>query len=382
MKHISILGSTGSIGTQALEVISAHPEEMEVVALACGHNIEAMSTQITKYRPKLVAVADEEDANQLQELHQETRVVFGEEGLIEAATAPCDMVLNGLMGIRGLAPTYHAICAGHDIALANKETLVAGGGLIMREVETAGVHLLPVDSEHSAIFQCLQGNQGNPVSRLILTGSGGPFRTYAASALGRVTKEQALRHPKWSMGPKITIDSATMMNKGLEIIEAKWLFHMEPDQIQVVIHPQSIVHSMVEFADSAVMAQLGVPDMKVPISYALTWPKRYKNNFETLDFTRSWNLTFEKPDMDKFRCLGIACEVLRLGGSYPAVMNAANEVLVELFLQDRIRFMEIPRYLDRIIQSHHRSDPDTLEAILAIDAETREKTYELCGATT
>ncbi|MGI6722683.1 MAG: 1-deoxy-D-xylulose-5-phosphate reductoisomerase [Anaerovoracaceae bacterium] len=379
VKKIAILGSTGSIGTQALDVCDENNETMKVVALACGKNVRLLSQQITKYAPALAVCAEEADALELQKQHPGTEIMYGREGLIAAATGDCDIVLNALMGIRGLEPTYKAICAGRDIALANKETLVAGGELVMKAVADNNVQLLPVDSEHSAIFQCLQGNSGNAISRILLTGSGGPFRTYSADALQRVTREQALRHPRWKMGPKITIDSATMMNKGLEVIEAKWLFGVDIDQIQVVIHPQSIVHSMVEFEDSAVIAQLGVPDMKVPIAYALTYPRRVKNDFEKLDFSKAMDLKFEKPDMEKFRCLKIAYEAITAGGAAPVIMNGANEVLVDLFLKGKIRFTQITRYLENIMNQSYEGGEMTLEGILAVDEEVRARTLEMCG---
>lgn len=379
MKKISILGSTGSIGTQALEVCDTNREEFSVVALTCGSNVELLSSQIVKYRPEIAVVADEENVKQLQEKHKDTEILFGKEGLNVAATCDCDVVLNALMGIKGLEPTYKAIQAGKDIALANKETLVAGGQLIMEEVKKNDVKMLPVDSEHSAIFQCLQGNNDKELRRILLTGSGGPFRTYAAEALEHVGLEQALRHPRWTMGPKITIDSATLMNKGLEVIEAKWLFGVDLENIEVVIHPQSIVHSMVEFQDSAVMAQLGVPDMKVPIAFALNYPKREANNFEKLDFTKNMSLTFEKPDLNKFRCLHLAYEASELGNSYPVILNGANEVLVDLFLKKKIRFSQIGRNLENIMGMHKEVELGSIEDILEIDKEIRVKTLEMCG---
>lgn len=379
MKKISILGSTGSIGTQALEVCDANQETMSVVALACGTNVEMLSSQIVKYRPRIVSVAEEADALKLKEKHNDTEILFGSEGLTAAATCDCDMVVNGLMGIKGLEPTYKAIMAGKDIALANKETLVTGGGLIMKAAREQNIRLLPVDSEHSAIFQCLQGNENNKIRRILLTGSGGPFRKHTTEAIQRVTLEQALRHPRWTMGPKITIDSATMMNKGLEVIEAKWLFDVSPEQIQVVIHPQSIVHSMVEFEDGAVMAQMGVPDMKVPIAYAMTYPERKENKFEKLDFTKAMDMQFEKPDPDKFRCLGLAYEALKTGGSYPVALNGANEVLVDLFLKKKLRFPQISAHLENIMSRHKLQEDLSLEDILAVDEETRIKTLEMCG---
>jgi len=380
MKKISILGSTGSIGTQALDVISENSETMSVVALACGNNIDLISRQIKKYSPELVVVAKEADAIELGKKNSKIEVMYGREGLNAAATCNCDVVLNGLMGIKGFEPTYKAIQAGKDIALANKETLVAGGELIMNAAAEKQVKMLPVDSEHSAIFQCLQGNKRKDIRRILLTGSGGPFRTYAQEALEHVGLEQALRHPRWKMGSKITIDSATMMNKGLEVIEAKWLFDVKLEQIEIVVHPQSIVHSMVEYCDSSIIAQMGVPDMKIPIAYALTYPDRIENNFDKLDFTKNiMNLSFEKPDVEKFRCIQLAYTASKEGGSSPVVLNGANEVLVDLFLNKKIRFMQIPRYLDKIMTMHKIIHNLTVDDILAIDEEIRIKTLEVCG---
>ncbi|MBR5229278.1 MAG: 1-deoxy-D-xylulose-5-phosphate reductoisomerase, partial [Firmicutes bacterium] len=284
MKKITILGSTGSIGTQSLEVIRNNPDRFRVEALTCGSNADLMAEQIREFRPVFAVTASEEDALRLAKEFPYVEFAWGREGLVAAATGDCDMVLNSLMGMRGLEPTYHAIKAGKDIALANKETLVAGGQLVMDAVARYGVKMLPVDSEHSAIFQCLEGNEGRPVKKILLTASGGPFRGYSLEELEKVTLEQALKHPKWTMGAKITIDSATMMNKGLEVIEAKWLFGVEADDIQILVHPQSIVHSAVEFMDTSVIAQLGVPDMKIPISLALGYPDRLTSSDASLDF--------------------------------------------------------------------------------------------------
>ncbi|MEG0662448.1 MAG: 1-deoxy-D-xylulose-5-phosphate reductoisomerase, partial [Anaerovoracaceae bacterium] len=295
--------------------------------LACGSNIELLTQQIREFKPKTVVVEKEEDAKDLSGRYGDINVLWGREGLVQAAKGEGDLILNALVGMRGLEPTLSGIAAGKDIALANKETLVAGGELVMKAVKEKGVNLFPVDSEHSAIFQCLQGNEQNKVHRIILTASGGPFRDYAPEALEHVKLEHALRHPKWDMGPKITIDSATMMNKGLEVIEAKWLFDVDLDQIEVVVHPQSIVHSMVEYEDGAIMAQMGMPDMKVPISYAFTYPQRIVTNVDRVDFYQSIRkMTFEKPDMSKFSCIDLAYEAAKKGGSYPVVLNGANEV--------------------------------------------------------
>ena len=372
MRKVSILGSTGSIGTQALDVIRANKEKFEVTALACGRNLELLSEQIREFAPKIAVIESADDAKILAERHPEVEVFCGEEGLVTAATADCDMVLNSLMGMRGLVPTYHAIKAGKDIALANKETLVAGGELVMDAVEEKGVKMLPVDSEHSAIFQCLAGNEGKEIKKILLTASGGPFRGWSLEQLESVTLAQALKHPKWTMGQKITIDSASMMNKGLEVIEAKWLFDVDLDQIQILVHPQSIVHSAVEFMDTSVIAQLGLPDMRIPISIALGYPERIPYEGPSLDFFKEGaNLTFEEPNPEVFKCIKMAYEASRAGGSYPVVLNAANEVLVDLFLKEKIRFIDIQNRLEDILDQHKPTYHLTLEDIIRVDEETR-----------
>lgn len=378
MKKITVLGSTGSIGTQSLEVIKAHPDRFRVEALTCGKNKKKLEEQIEKFRPAFAVTEREEDAHDLMRKFPRTEFSWGEKGLIEAAEGGCDMVLNALMGMRGLAPTYAAIQVGKDIALANKETLVAGGELVMDAAAKAGVKLLPVDSEHSAIFQCLEGNQNRPVKKILLTASGGPFRGYMKEQLENVTLAQALKHPKWKMGAKITIDSATMMNKGLEVIEARWLFDVEAEKIQILVHPQSIVHSAVEFMDNSVIAQLGVPDMRIPISLALGYPDRLKNGERELDFFgEGSNLTFEKPNPEVFGCISLAYEAIARGGSCPAVMNAANEVLVAAFLEEKIRFVDIEKTLACILDAHKTAYNLDLEGILEIDKETRKLTREI-----
>ncbi|HUM56310.1 MAG TPA: 1-deoxy-D-xylulose-5-phosphate reductoisomerase [Bacillota bacterium] len=374
MKKIAVLGSTGSIGTQALEIIEKNREEYSVSALACGKNISLLQKQIDLFLPDMVSVKEKKDAEELQKKYPKIHIVHGGEGLIEAATGSCHTVLNALMGIKGLMPTYRAILAGKDIALANKETLVAGGQLIMEKAAEKGVEILPVDSEHSAVFQCMQGNEKKSVKRIILTGSGGPFRGFSMGQLDAVTKEQALAHPNWSMGQKITIDSATLMNKGLEVIEARWLFDVALEKIDVVIHPQSIIHSMVEYEDNSVMAQMGIPDMKVPIAYALSFPKRRKNDFKSLDLIREGaNLTFESPDTNTFRCLSLAYEASKKGGTYPVVMNGANEVLVQRFLEGEIGFTQIQDTIERVLNEHIPKYRLTPEMILEEDKKIREK---------
>lgn len=372
-KRITVLGSTGSIGTQTLDVIRREPERFEVAALTCGRNVTLLVEQIREFHPSLVCCARKEDADRLVGEFPGLRVVWGEEGLIEAAEADCDLLENSLMGMRGLVPTWHSILAGHDLALANKETLVTGGHIIMDGVNEHGVRLLPVDSEHSAIFQCLQGNEGKPIRRILLTASGGPFRGWTREKLEKVTPEMALRHPNWSMGRKITIDSATMMNKGLEMIEAKWLFGVDIRDIQVLVHPQSILHSAVEFRDTSVIGQMGVPDMRIPISVALGYPDRLEACTERLDFFgKHSTMTFEQPDRDVFKCLRLAEEASLRGGSYPVVMNAANEVLVQAFLDHRISFTDIMDDNEEVLVHHVSTGEPDLEDIVRIDRETRE----------
>ncbi|MDD7719463.1 MAG: 1-deoxy-D-xylulose-5-phosphate reductoisomerase [Eubacteriaceae bacterium] len=378
MKKVAILGSTGSIGTQTLDVIRENRENFKITALTCGSNIELMINQIKEFEPELVAVAKEEDAKRLQMKFPSLDVHYGEEGQITAAVSDCDVLLNSVMGMRGLVPTYRAIENGTDIALANKETLVAGGQVIMDQVAKHNVKMLPVDSEHSAIFQCLQGNEGKGISKILLTASGGPFRGYTIEQLEQVTLAQALKHPKWTMGQKITIDSATMMNKGLEVIEAKWLFDVPLDKIQILVHPQSIVHSAVEFEDTSVIAQLGIPDMRIPISVALGYPDRLPYREKGLNFFKeAANLTFEEPAPEVFRCIDLAYQASEAGGSYPVVLNGANEVLVEMFLKEKISFIDIQRTLESILEKHNPTYNLGLEDIISIDREVRKEIREL-----
>jgi len=377
MKKISILGSTGSIGTQALDIIEKNPERFSVAALTCGSNLTLFQEQIRRFSPPAVCVAKEEDARVLSSLFPKVEVFWGEEGLLQvAAGVDCDLVLNALVGMRGLAPTYKAIRAGRSIALANKETLVAGGELIMGAVKEAGVELLPVDSEHSAIFQSLGGNAGQEIRRILLTASGGPFRGYSLEQLSEVTLAQALRHPNWSMGAKITIDSASMMNKGLEVIEAKWLFDVPPQKIEVLVHRESIIHSMVEYEDHSIIAQLGSPDMRGPIAYAFTYPDRIKNDLPGVDFVKLGQLHFEAADTGVFRCLGMAYEAIEKGGSYPVALNAANEVLVQRFLEGKISFLEIPQGIEKVLSDHVPAYGMGLEEVIFIDKEIRRQLGE------
>lgn len=376
-KNITVLGSTGSIGTQTLEVVR-EIGGINIVALTANRNVELLEKQAREFKPKMVCIMDEKCAVDLKARLKDTdiEVVSSMDGLIAAATyQDADTVVNSVVGNIGLRPTVEAIKAGKDIALANKETLVTSGELVMKLVKEKGVNMYPVDSEHSAIFQSLQGNGMNKIERIWLTASGGPFR--GRSDLSNVTLQEALAHPNWSMGKKITIDSATMMNKGLEVIEAKWLFNVELDRICVVVHPQSIVHSMVEYEDGAVIAQLGVPDMKVPIQYALTYPKRIKNSFPKLNFFEHNDLTFEKPDLKVFRCLALAFEAIKTGGTMPAVLNGANEAAVALFLDGKISFNDIPALIERTMGAYTVKYDYSLEDVLEADSFAREYVYRL-----
>lgn len=377
MKRISILGSTGSIGTQCLDVISGNRDRFSVAALSCSKSIELLCRQIEEFSPAAVCVAEEADAAELSKKYSGIEFFHGDEGLRAiAAMEDCDMVVNSLMGMRGLEPTMAAIEAGKDIAFANKETLVVGGQLVMDAVKHRGVKLLPVDSEHSAVFQCIQGSAGNEIRRLILTASGGPFRGYSAEQLKSVTLEQALAHPNWSMGKKITVDSATMMNKGLEVIEAKWLFDIPAEKIQIVVHPQSIMHSAVEYCDGSVIGQMGLPDMRVPIAYALSYPERMEmtSSMKSLDFfSLKDGMTFYPADAEVFRTIGLAYEACRIGGSYPVALNGANEVLVDMFLKGKIRFTDIQDTLVKVMEEHRPVQDLDIEGILEEDSRIREK---------
>ena len=376
MKRISILGSTGSIGTQALDVIAENEERFQVAALSCARNTELLCRQIEKFRPAAVAVEREEDASSIAAEYKDVEVYWGREGLEAIASMEdCDMVLNSLMGMRGLEPTLAAVNAGKDIAFANKETLVVGGELVMKAVRDKGVKLLPVDSEHSAIFQSLQGSGQNEIRRIILTASGGPFRGFSLRQLEGVTLEQALAHPNWSMGSKITIDSATMMNKGLEVIEAKWLFDVPLDKIQIVVHPQSVLHSAVEYMDGSVIGQMGNPDMRIPIAYAFSYPDRLDLGTMTgsLDFfSLKDGMSFYPADRDVFRTIDLAYEAARMGGSCPVVLNGANEVLVEMFLKGKIRFIDIQNILIKVMEAHEPKYNLSIEGILEEDSRIRD----------
>lgn len=381
MKDIVILGSTGSIGTQALDVIRTNPQNFQIKALACGKNIDLLTNQISEFKPYMVSVATEKDAEILRDNLKKTKnhidiseidIVYGKEGLIKIAELSCDLVINALMGIMGLEPTLASIKNGNNIALANKETLVAGGELVIRETQRNNTKIIPIDSEHSAIYQCLLGRKKEDISRLILTGSGGPFRGFSLKELKGVTKSQALNHPNWEMGEKITVDSATLMNKGLELIEAKWLFDIDYKKIDVVIHPQSIIHSMVEFIDGSIISQMGPADMRLPISYAMSDPKRMKNDFKRLDlFSEGSRLEFFPLDIETFKCFSLAVDAISQGGLAPAVLNGANEVLVSMFLSEKIEFLDIPETLEKVMMKCDLKNEINLENILAADSEGR-----------
>ncbi|WP_183251589.1 1-deoxy-D-xylulose-5-phosphate reductoisomerase [Anoxybacteroides tepidamans] len=374
LKSISLLGASGSIGTQTLHVIRSHPDEFRLVAMSIGRNIKVARAIIEEFRPELVAVADATAYAILRsEYNGKVKIVYGEEGLIEAATHPkATIVVNAVVGSVGLVPTLKAIEARKTIALANKETLVTAGHIVTEAAKNYNVALLPVDSEHSAIFQCLQGEQRKNVEKIILTASGGSFRDRTREQLRNVTVEEALRHPNWSMGAKITIDSATMMNKGLEVIEAHWLFHLPYEQIDVLLHRESIIHSLVQFHDSSIIAQLGTPDMRVPIQYALTYPDRLKLvHAKKLNLAEIGALHFQSVDFDRYRCLQFAYEAGKTGGSLPTVLNAANEEAVAAFLSGRIAFLTIEDLIERALERHNVIKQPTLEEIREVDRETR-----------
>jgi len=375
MKKVIILGSTGSIGTQTLDVIKNFRENFEIVGLTAYNNVELLSKQIREFNPKVVAVKDEDKANQLREnLKKNVEILTGSKGLQEIVKYDADLVVVAVEGIAGLIPTVTAIQRGKDIALANKEVLVTAGQIVMDLVKKKDITLLPVDSEHSAILQCLRGNDKKEVSRLILTASGGPFRGKKKEDLRKVTVNEALNHPNWKMGKKITIDSATLMNKGFEVIEAKWLFDISEDKIDVVVHPQSIIHSMVEYIDGSIIAQLATADMRIPIQYALNYPTRnYIKEVKFLDFSVITQLTFEKPDLETFRCLSLAYEALKIGGTMTTVLNAADEIAVSLFLNKKIEFLQIAEIIEESMKEHNNIQNPTLDDIINVDKEVKEK---------
>lgn len=372
MKKISILGSTGSIGTSTLQVIRHLKDQFQVVAIAAHSNIDLLQKQADEFKPELIAVFDEAQAKELKKRLPSAQIVSGMDGVIAAATfSSAEMVVSAMTGTLGLKPTLAAIHAGKNVGLANKEALVSGGKLVMDAVKKMGVQLLPIDSEHSAIYQCLQGEDRKVIERLILTASGGPFRELTVEQLKTVTLEQALKHPTWNMGAKVTIDSSTLMNKGLEVIEAHWLFDIPCSKIDVIIHPQSIIHSMVEFVDRSMIAQMGEPSMIVPIQYALTYPKRMPGIPKPFDFTKNNQLTFLKPDTDKFRCLKLAYEALKEGDTLPGYMNAANEILVARYLKKEFGWVDISTKLQALMEKHSKKKVESLEDVFAADQQAR-----------
>jgi 1-deoxy-D-xylulose-5-phosphate reductoisomerase len=380
VKAITLLGSTGSIGTQTLDIVTQHPDQFRIVGLAARNNIDLLAQQIRQFRPEIAAICNPDHLPLLREaiadLHPQPILLGGEEGVVEVARyGDSAAVVTGIVGCAGLLPTIAAIKAGKDIALANKETLIAGGPIVLPLVQQYGVKLLPADSEHSAIFQCLQGVPEGGLKRILLTASGGAFRDLPVEKLAEVKVADALKHPNWSMGRKITIDSATLMNKGLEVIEAHYLFGVSYDQIDIVIHPQSIIHSLIELQDTSVLAQLGWADMRLPLLYALSYPERIHTSWEPLDLVKAGNLTFRAPDHEKYPCMQLAYAAGRAGGTLPAVLNAANEQVVALFLEEKIGFLDIPRLIERVCDRHHahNSTTPTLEDILAADEWARQE---------
>ena len=381
MKKITILGSTGSIGLSTLDVIKKNPGRFQVVALAAGQNVNLLKKQIEIFKPKLVYVSTKENALKLRQdltLNYKIKILYDREGLNEIASFPsADIIVSAISGAVGLMPTLAAIDAGKDVALANKETMVMAGEIVNRRAKQKKVKIIPVDSEHSAIFQCLQGEKIENLKRIILTASGGPFLNFTVNELKQVKLNQALKHPRWKMGKKITIDSATLMNKGLEVIEAKWLFNLDFGKIDVLIHPQSIVHSMIELIDGSVLAQMGIPDMRIPISYALTYPERIINDISSLNLLETEKLEFRQPDMKKFPCLRLAYEAGICGGTTPAVLNAANEIAVAAFLEQKIKFVDLPKIINKVLTAHVCGEDPSLESILNADSWARIKTTEI-----
>ncbi|AFZ30299.1 1-deoxy-D-xylulose 5-phosphate reductoisomerase [Gloeocapsa sp. PCC 7428] len=387
MKAITLLGSTGSIGTQTLDIVAQYPDQFRIVGLAAGRNVEMLAVQIRQFRPSIVAICVEDKLPELKEaiadLDPQPILLAGEAGIVEVARyGDAETVVTGIVGCAGLLPTIAAIEAGKDIALANKETLIAGGPVVLPLIEKYDVKLLPADSEHSAIFQCLQGVPDKGLRRILLTASGGAFRDLPVEKLAQVKVADALKHPNWSMGKKITIDSATLMNKGLEVIEAHFLFGLDYDRIDIVIHPQSIIHSLIELQDTSVLAQLGWADMRLPLLYALSYPERIYTNWESLDLVKAGNLTFKAPDHQKYPCMQLAYAAGKAGGSMPAVLNAANEQAVALFLEEKIRFLDIPRCIERVCDRHTADNctNPSLEDIVNADRWARQEAIAVCEA--
>jgi len=383
MKKISILGSTGSIGVSTLDVIERNPKSFQVLALSAGSNVELFAEQIRKFKPQVVALFDSKKAPLLKEkiADLDVEILFGEKGLVSVAThSEADVVVSGVVGSAGLLPAIHALRAGKNLALANKETLVIAGELVLKEAEKTNSQIIPIDSEHSAIFQALNGEKKERIKKIILTASGGPFRTYSLDQMENITVKDALIHPNWNMGSKITIDSSTMMNKGLEYIEAKWLFGINTP-VEIIVHPQSIIHSMIEFIDTSIIAQLGIPDMRVPIAYALSYPDRFECDLPSLDLAKIGNLTFEKPDFERFPCLQLAIDAMDMGNTMPAVLNAANEIAVQAFLDELIPYKDIAELIQMVMQNHSPSPLNELQDVLDSDQWAREEATKLITVT-
>ena len=383
MKKISILGSTGSIGVNSLDVIERNPESFQVLALSAGSNVELFAEQIRKFKPQVVALFDSKKVPLLKEqiADLDVEILSGEKGLVSVAThSEIEVVVSGVVGSAGLLPAIHALRSGKNLALANKETLVIAGELVLKEAEKTNSRIIPIDSEHSAIFQALNGEKKEQIKKIILTASGGPFRTYSLDQMENITVKDALNHPNWNMGSKITIDSSTMMNKGLEYIEAKWLFGINTP-VEIIVHPQSIIHSMIEFFDTSIIAQLGIPDMRVPIAYALSYPDRFECDLPSLDLAAIGNLTFEKPDFERFPCLQLAIDAMDIGKTMPTVLNAANEIAVQAFLDELIPYKEISELIQMVMQNHSPSPLNELQDVLDSDQWARKETKKLITVT-
>ncbi len=383
MKKISLLGSTGSIGVNTLDVVERYPESFQVCALSAGSNVDLFARQIRKFKPALAALFDPSKVDALKELvgDLDVEIVSGQEGTVSVASFPeADLVVSGVVGSAGLLPALAALKAGKNLALANKETLVIAGELVLEEAERTHTRIIPIDSEHSAIFQVLNGEKTTRIKKIILTASGGPFRTFTLKQMENVTVKEALNHPNWSMGAKITIDSSTMMNKGLEYIEAKWLFGVDT-KVEIIVHAQSIIHSMIEFVDTSIIAQLGIPDMRVPIAYALTYPDRFESELPSLDLASMGNLTFEAPDFERFPCLKLAMDAMEMGQTMPAILNAANEITVQAFLDELIPYKDISEIIRMVMQNHSPVPLQELQDVLDADRWAREETTKLITVT-
>ena len=383
MKKISLLGSTGSIGANVLDVIERNPEKFQILGMSAGSNVDLFAKQIRKFKPRVVALFDTKKIPTLKEriADLDIEILSGEEGIIAVATLPeADVVVSGVMGSAGLLPAIHALKSGKNLALANKETLVIAGELVLREAKKTNSQIIPIDSEHSAIFQVLNGEKKERIKKIILTASGGPFRTFSFDQMETVTVKDALKHPNWDMGAKITIDSSTMMNKGLEYIEAKWLFGLNTP-VEIIVHAQSIIHSMIEFVDTSILAQLGIPDMRVPIAYAMTYPDRFECDLPSLDLTTMDDLTFEAPDFERFPCLRLAIDAMEIGKTMPAVLNAANEIAVQAFLEELISYKDIAELIRMVMQNHNPSPLKELQDVLIADRWAREETTKLVTVT-